>query len=183
MASYDSELLIAADQLIARDARQRGRLPLARIRRSISTSYYAIFHFVLDEIGLRIVGKDSHLRQRRQALGRTVSHQAIKAALEKMRGASVHTSVAALFAGGAVVPTPGFVQHFANAFADTQAKRHDADYNLGSELSEADARLLRLRVDKAIKTWRSARTASDRDFKQGLALLIVLRGQLRADTK
>jgi hypothetical protein len=186
VSSYDNELLIAAGQLIARDARQRGRLPLARIRRSISTSYYAIFHFILDEVGRRIVGTDNHLRIRRQLLGRTISHRAIKGALAKVRGASVEASVAEFFGGGAgagKIPTPAFVSHIASVFADAQAKRHDADYNLGSKLSETDARLLVLRVRKAIETWRSARTAADRDFKQGLVLLIVLKGQLRADAE
>lgn len=56
MAKYDQELLEAARQLIVRHAGQRGRLPSARVRRSISTSYYALFHFLLDETATRIAG-------------------------------------------------------------------------------------------------------------------------------
>jgi hypothetical protein len=45
MASHDAELLAAADELLSRETRRRGPLPRARVRRSISTAYYALFHF------------------------------------------------------------------------------------------------------------------------------------------
>jgi hypothetical protein len=65
MATYDAELLEAAHRLLVRRIGQRGKLPSARIRRSISTSHYALFHFLLDEIGARVLGTRNDLRRRK----------------------------------------------------------------------------------------------------------------------
>lgn len=185
MASYDDELLEAARRLLARRAGQRGKLPSARIRRSISTSYYALFHFLLEEVGARVVGTHNDLRRRRRILSRSVTHKGIKTTLDKVRGAQVDASVEDFLrppgvAAGPVAP-PSFVQNLANAFADAQAKRHDADYDLNKPLSELDARLLRARARRVIAAWRAANNAADRDFKHTLCVLILLKGQLRAD--
>lgn len=185
MASYDDELLKAARRLLARRAGQRGRLPGALIRRAISTTYYAIFHFLVEEAALRLVGAGNDLRQRRRTLGRTFTHSGARIALSKVRGRVVDPSVHDLLRppavpSGPVVP-PAFVQEIAKAFLDAQAKREDADYDLNKLLSEADARLLRQRVRRAIADWRSANATSDRDFKHALCILLVLRGQLRKE--
>lgn len=184
MAKYDQELLEAARQLIARGVGQRGRLPSARIRRSISTSYYALFHFLLEETATRIAGTGGGLRVRRRILTRTVSHRGVKTTLTKVRGAIVDPSVADFLCGavgaGAYV-APAFARNVARAFLDAQAKREDADYDLNKSLSETDARLLRLRIKRVIAGWRGARTQPDRDFKHALCLLILLKGQLRSD--
>jgi hypothetical protein len=184
MASYDQELIEAARRLLVRRSGQRGKLPSARIRRSVSTSYYALFHFLLDEVGTRVVGTGNHLRTRRRLLGRTVSHKAMKTALDKVRGANADVSVQDFLrnAGtvGPVTP-PRFIKNIALAFSDAQAKRHDADYDLNKPLSEVDARLLRARVKRVIAAWRASTSPSDRDFKHGLCVLIILKGQLRPE--
>jgi hypothetical protein len=185
MATYDEELLFAAGQLLLRRARQRGKLPTARIRRSVSTSYYALFHFMVEEAALRLVGANNNLRRRRRVLARTFSHSGMKKALDKVRGAKVDASVEELLrpagSGSGAVASPAFAQAVARAFADAQAKRHDADYDLNKTLSEADARLLRARIRRVIKDWRGAKTPADKDFKHALCLLMLLKGQLRAD--
>ena len=185
MASYDNELLTAARRLLTRRAGQPGKLPSARIRRSISTSYYALFHFLLEEAGIRLLGSHNDLRRRRRILARTFTHAGMKVALDKVRGTNVHDSVEDfLRAAGAPagsVPSPVFAQNIAKAFSDAQAKRHDADYDLNRPLSETDARFLRTRVKRAIAGWRAASTASDRDFKHALCMLMLLRGQLRRE--
>ncbi len=184
--AYDDELLDAAGRLLARRSGQRGRLPSARIRRSISTSYYALFHFFLDEVGTRVVGTHNDLRRRRRILGRTITHKGTKATLDKVRGVRADASVEDFLRppGVALVPVapPLFVRNLANAFIDAQAKRHDADYDLNKPLSELDARLLRTRARRVIAGWRAANTAADRDFKNALCILILLKGQLRAET-
>ncbi|MBX3482205.1 hypothetical protein [Phenylobacterium sp.] len=185
MAAYDEELLEAAQRLLARRTGQRGKLAAARIRRSISTSYYALFHFILDEVSLRVVGAGNGLRVRRRILARTLAHAGVKTALDKVRGASADVSVADFLRqdGGqaANVAVPAFVQKMAKAFADAQAKRHDADYDLNKSLSEVDARLLHARVGRVIAAWRGATSRADRDFKHALCVLILLKGKLRAD--
>jgi len=184
MASYDEELLQAARSLLRRRAGQRGRLPGARIRRSISTTYYAIFHFLLEELCRRIAGTRSDLRIRRRILARTVTHRGLRTAFDKIRGTQINASVHSFFQAGPAGPlaaAPLFAQNLARAFIDAQTKRESADYDLNEPLSETDARVLRLRVRRAIGNWRAANTSADRDFKHALYILILLKGQLRQE--
>lgn len=186
MATHDAELLTAARRLLGRRAGQRGPLPSARVRRSISTTYYALFHFVLDEVGLRLVGTSNELRTRRRILARCISHKGAKTAFDKARGTNINDSVEDFLrpksGGTGRVPTPVFVQNLAKAFVDAQAKRHDADYDLNTPLSERDARLLLSRVTRVIQAWRNASTPADRDMKSALCTLILLDGKLRVDS-
>jgi len=84
VATYDHELLQAAGRLLDREAGRRGKLAGARVRRSISTSYYALFHFLTDEAGARIVGTGGGLLRRRRILTRTFTHAGVKRALENL---------------------------------------------------------------------------------------------------
>ena len=177
MPEFDSELLEAARRLLLRRVGQRGKLPAARIRRSLSTTYYALFHFLLDEIGKRVVGTSNTLRVRRRLIGRSVTHKGARVALDKLKGPHIDASVREFFNG----PAPAYVTDLARAFADAQTKRLDADYDLNKPLSEADARLLRLRVRRVIRNWRGASSVADRDFKKAVCLLILLKGQVRND--
>jgi hypothetical protein len=72
-----------------------------------------------------------------------------------------------------------FVQNLARAFSDAQAKRHDADYDLNKQLSEADAMAQGRRVLRVTAAWQAANSPSDKDFKHALCLLMALKGQLR----
>ena len=144
MPTYDGDLLDVARRLIARHPNQRGKLPAARIRRSVSTCYYALFHFLLHEAGRVLIGSTNDLQRRRRTLARAFSHSGMKTALDKVRGAWVDRSVADLLrppgiAGGPVA-APDFARELATVFSDAQAKRHDADYDLNVPLSELDAR-------------------------------------------
>lgn len=184
MATLEDELLSAARLLGRRKSGQKGKLPSARIRRSISTTYYALFHFLLDEAGKLVVGATNDVKVRRRLVGRTVAHKSIKTALDRVRGSTVDHQFADFFrykaAAGIPVP-PRFVREMARVFSDAQSKRHDADYNLQEALSARDASLLNRRVRQVIRMWRDAKSPDDRDFKKALCLLIVLKGQLRSD--
>jgi hypothetical protein len=92
------------------------------------------------------------------------------------------TCLKSRFFTGDSLRTPLFAQDVAKAFADAQAKRHDADYDLNKVLSATDARLIRLRVRRAIKSWRDATAKDDKDFKTSLCMLMLLKGQLRKET-
>jgi len=93
MAPYASELLVAARMLLARDPNSRGRLPEARIRRCVSTTYYALFHFLLEEAGKRLIGADNFLRTRRRILARSFTHAGMRTTFGKIRDLNVDQSV------------------------------------------------------------------------------------------
>jgi hypothetical protein len=185
MSSYDADLLEAAKRLTQRRSGQRGKLPAAQVRRSMSTSYYAIFHFLLEECGIRLIGAHHDLRRRRRILARMFTHQGIKVALDKVRGARVDESVAEFIrwpnASPGPLPSPIFARNFGETFSIAQARRHDADYDLNKPVSVTDARLMWLSVMQAIGEWRNAQTVDDRDFKHSLCMLMLLKGQLRRE--
>jgi uncharacterized protein (UPF0332 family) len=185
MASHDEELVAAAKQLLVRRAGQRGRLAGAKVRRSISTAYYAIFHFVVQEATRSLVGTRSDLRRRRRILARKFNHEGMRVALEKVRSEAIHESVSEFLRppgqAAGTVQSPAFARVLARAFSDAQATRHDADYDLNKALSELDAHRLIVRVERAIETWRAATTPGDKDFKQAISLLLLLGGRLRPD--
>jgi uncharacterized protein (UPF0332 family) len=184
MPTYDADLFDAAERLLRRP-NERGRLSRARVRRSVSTVYYTLFHFLLEEIARRIVGTHNDLLERRRILMRTITHKGIKTTLEKVRGNAIHESVAGYLkpvgaAAGQARP-PAFIRSFANAFIDAQDKRHEADYDLNETPDEEDARVLADRVKNAIDAWRAATGDADRDFKHALCVLMLLKGQLRSE--
>jgi hypothetical protein len=182
MASIEEDLLDVAGRLLRTDSGAKGKLPGARIRRSISTTYYAIFHFLLEEAGRGLIGTHNDYRFQRRVLAREFTHDGMKSALEKVRGANVHPSVAHFMAspaGVASAPSPNFARELASVFADAQAQRHDADYNMNVSFSRYDARTLLDRVERAIRGWTAATSAKDREFKHALYILMLLKGKLR----
>jgi hypothetical protein len=186
MGRYDEDLLRAAVRLLGRKAGQPGKLPTARVRRSISTSYYAIFHFLLEDASTRLIGSHNDLRRRRRILARSFTHGGIKTTLKKVKGLVVEPSASeflrpASSPPGQQVDSPRFAREMALAFLDAKAMREDADYNLNKVLSEADARLLRSRIRRAVKGWRDAKAPADRDFKNSLGVLMLLQGKLRSE--
>ena len=184
MASFDSELLEAAGKLLARESGLRGPLPAARSRRSISTAYYAIFHFIVEESCKRVVGSTGGQLRRRRILARSFTHTGIFTTFGKIRGRKIDPSIADFLQhpkGKFPDSAPQFAIDLANAFCDAQTKRHDADYDLNKQLNEADARLVLLNVERAIAGWKRASATADRDFKQSLSVLLLLKGQLRKD--
>ncbi|WP_375429436.1 hypothetical protein [uncultured Sphingomonas sp.] len=100
MATHDEELLVAARMLLARSPSRRGRLPGARVRRSISTTYYALFHFLLDEVSRSVIGTGNDLRVRRRVLARAITHAGVKTTMTKVRGAAVDASIAEFMRAG-----------------------------------------------------------------------------------
>lgn len=185
MASFTDELLSAAKVLLAREPRRRGRLPDAKVRRAISTSYYALFHFLVEEATRRIAGTHNSWSTRRRMLARSFSHKGIRNTFDKIRGQNVDLSLEDFFRGVAApvgrVASPLFARNMARVFLDAHAKREDADYNRNESLSEADATILIARIEAAIRDWKIANALGDRDFKHAIYVMMMLKGLLRND--
>lgn len=180
MASFDTELLDVALSLVTRAPGQRGKLSQAKVRRSISTSYYALFHFLLNDLTYKVAGSGATLSKQRRILARTITHSGLTTTLNKIAGAAIDTSVQD-FLGAPNHVAPRFARNLAKAFVDAQSKRHDADYNMNKALTALDARLLHSRVKDVIEKWRTANSQDEKAFKHALSILILLKGQLRTE--
>ncbi len=182
MVAFDAELLASAKLLLRRARGERGRLSRARVRRSISTAYYSLFHFLLDEATLTLVGERATRARRRRILARTLSHRGTLSALNKFKGEFVAADIAEFVrrgSGTGPVPSPLFARIFAKTFEDALNKRHDADYDLNKVLTERDARTIIERVETAMSVWQAASGARDSDNKRVLSILLLLQGKLR----
>jgi hypothetical protein len=182
---YDLALLDIASELSRRPAGQRGTLSTARARRSVSTAYYALFHFILEEATRSLLGTHHDLLSRRRTLARAFSHAGIKKTLEKIKGATVDPSVQDFLrprhgSAGSFAPPP-FAREMANTFAQVQVKRHEADYDLNTPIGPADASIVIGRALLAVAQWQAAMSNDDRDFKHALFVLMLLKGELRRE--
>ncbi|WP_376866063.1 hypothetical protein [Brevundimonas staleyi] len=137
-----------------------------------------MFSFISHECGVKLVGSEGRLLVRRRMFARVLTHKGAKTALGKIRGARIDESLTPFFG---VAVAPDFARTFAQVFADAQAKRHEADYDLNATLDEADALVLIDRVRGAIAGWSGSATRDDRDFKHAICLLVVFKGKLKPD--
>lgn len=178
MARFHVETIAASRRLLARDPGQRGRIAAARIRRSISTTHYALFHFLLEECSSRVVGVGPGLLRRRRIAARIVSHRGLKRTLSKVGGGAISPDLHEYFG---VVVAPEFIRTLAVVTLRAQDQRLEADYDLNAVVSETTATVLIDDVEAAIAGWQANNNVADRDFKHALGLLLVLQGQLRRD--
>jgi len=113
------EHLIAIARLLAEApefGETRGRPQQARLRRAVSTAYYAVFHALAYSNADSLIGTSPDLRQSPEW---TRAYRALDHGLAKGRFNS--TSAMALF--------PDTLQDFGHVFIALQNQRHDADYN------------------------------------------------------
>jgi uncharacterized protein (UPF0332 family) len=174
-------LLKQAEALIRRPEGSKGRVEQAAIRRSISTTYYALFHFIINRATRRIVGTRNEHAQQRNILARRFEHAALKRVMFEVASPSLKKS-SATFLGVANhlgrAPAPAFARELGAVFADAQSKRHEADYDLNARLTLSDAQALIERARAAIAAWESAADQNDRDFKHLFAIYMLIQGKV-----
>lgn len=81
MSQYSNELLTQTDHLL-RPA--KGKPTQADLRRAVSSAYYALFHFLIEEATLSIVGTARAKEPLRQLVGRGFNHTAMREASAEM---------------------------------------------------------------------------------------------------
>ena len=122
---FPNELLeeaLRAVQLESGDQRQ------GRLRRAVSTAYYALYHLLIEEA----VANWSRPEQR-ERLARSFQHKQMKKASVQVGGRTYD---------GASPDIVDKLKQIARCFVDLQENRHDADYNLEKALDSADATVL-----------------------------------------
>ncbi len=123
-----------------------------RLRRAISTAYYALFHLLL-ESGSAAIVVHAGLRH---LVSRAYTHgdmqKAAKGFLSGVGGLPGHVTGA--FAG-AVPAVPQEITRIAGTFIVLQEARHEADYDLARVFLRADAQRLVARADQAFTDWKS----------------------------
>ena len=120
----------------------------ARLRRAVSTAYYAMFHTLAASAADLFIGTERS----------PAWHRAYRA-LEHGRAKSACRQVQAM------QEFPAEIRNFAKAFAVLQIERQKADYALGTEAYEKSDVLVRIAsVEQAISRFEQADVAARRSF-------------------
>jgi uncharacterized protein (UPF0332 family) len=159
MARLSQDLLALARILATREPR---RPKQASLRRSVSTAYYALFHFLIEEATLLLVGAAHGDVRLRQLAARAFIHAKMKSlCIEFVKTNPQHVhELLRPFLGGLNVADRQAIQTVAQAFVDLQDERHNADYNVSITFSRQDALNAFTRAQGAFNTWRQLKIAN-----------------------
>jgi hypothetical protein len=135
---YSSELLDSAVALYRVDPETQ-----ATLRRTVSTAYYAFFHFLIEETCTNWARPEQ-----RGKLARCFDHKQMSIASN--RRVAEHKNAAA-------GSKEFHLYSVASAFSQLQEKRHIADYDLSQTLSSSDVALDILLVEEALASWDTIR--------------------------
>lgn len=154
MPAIHLQLLAQSAALSARDP---GRPVQASVRRASRAAYYALFHFLLDEIGVQLVGAARRDRRLRQALARSVDHSAFRECADRFLagpGSLPEPLRRCIPDGSAASEDLSFV---AKSFVELQRMRHAADYDLGIQITRPEAERAHWLATESIARWQRIR--------------------------
>jgi hypothetical protein len=150
-----TDLLEQARHLATRDS---FRPKQANLRRAVSSGYYAIFHFLIDEACNSFIGRSSERGALRGVVARAFQHGEMSRASASFAGARLPPRLARVLGH----PEIGIeLARLAGAFVEAQEKRHQADYNVLSTFIRQDVLTLLDRIESSIQGWEAVRSAPE----------------------
>ena len=157
-----ADLLELADELVGR-GNGAGRPKAIRLRRGVSSAYYAVFH----ELSYRVVQRaldPAGWGPKEAAVARWVAHTDLADLCKAATGSGRPVLADALAAMNSDV------QRIASAFLDLQDQRHQADYDDLYDVSKATAvGFVDIARDAVDRSWQLFSQA-DADYRRFLAL-------------
>jgi hypothetical protein len=114
------------------------------LRRALSTAYYAIFHFLIDEACCVQFGSAHAQAPFRNVLARAYSHNVMKVACTSFAGGTLKNTIIKGLprdASGNYAIQPA-IRLIARMFAEMQENRNLADYDRSERFKRSDALLL-----------------------------------------
>jgi uncharacterized protein (UPF0332 family) len=136
------------------------------LRRAVSATYYAVFHYLVHEACCAQIGTQHDQAAFRQVLGRAYSHHVMKQACASFAGGTLKESVKKGLtlgsAGTYLILKP--IQRIAAAFTDLQEKRHLADYDLTERFQRGEVLSLIEEAEDRIAEFSSLGTSNDKSF-------------------
>lgn len=152
--------LVAQARMLARC--EAGRPKQATLRRTVSTAYYGLFHFLIEESTNLLFGGAQGDAAYRQLGARAFVHAKMKSACKefvKPNPQDVHDLLQPLWAALAIANNP-HARLVAQTFIDLQDDRHTGDYDLSVSFSRQDALNAVTRAEAAVTAWQQLRGAN-----------------------
>jgi uncharacterized protein (UPF0332 family) len=137
----------------------------ARLRRSVSTSYYALFHELTTAAATLLCGRGSDAEAQRNRVARWVSHTDLLALVRAVRDRSKP-------AGDVLLEPSAGLTMVAETFVLLQQWRHDADYNHEFGVTQPAAIRLASDASEAVATARELWAAGDESYLRFLRLMV-----------
>lgn len=164
--SLAEHLLDQARHLATRDA--QGRPRQANLRRAVSSAYYALFHYLIDQASRSAVGGAPERRALRGVVARAFDHSVMRRVATSFAAGTLPSK---LQPGLGAATIPPDLQKVADAFRSLQEARHTADYDVMRKLERQEVLVLIGRAEQAIRQWAGVRdSAAGRLF---LAALLI----------
>lgn len=134
----------------------------ANLRRAVSSTYYALFHLLVDEACRIQIGARHNQAPFRQVLGRAFVHGVMKDACKSFGGGTLKKGVAkGLPSGFAISPE---IRRLATTFVDLQDGRHLADYDLTERFKRSDVLTLVEQVKQNIQDFTKLPSSNEKSF-------------------
>lgn len=153
------DLLDQAAFLAAKDPK---RPKQANLRRAVSSAYYALFHYLIDQACRELLGTQNDKRVYRHVLARAFDHGCMKEACVAFRDVSLPKKMAGALPSAFAIPPE--LQFVAETFVQAQEKRHIADYDLSTRFARWDVAGFIHEVERAIATFESVTNVNSRQF-------------------
>lgn len=150
--SLANELLELARELLEPAGRdeKRGRPQQVRLRRSVSTAYYSLFSFLVEEAATMMVGGRNKALQ--GYVTRAVSHETIKNVCKGFASRNPNNNVKKALNGHRI---PGELADIARICHDLQTYRHDADYDFIYSFKKPEVMHIVDEAEQACKKWKT----------------------------
>lgn len=172
MARIGRDLVAQARRL----ARSEPRRPKqATLRRTVSTAYYGLFHFLIEESTSLLCGAGPRDVAFRQLAARAFVHGKMKSACKefvKTNPQEVHDLLRPFWVRLSIANN----QHtrlVSQTFIDLQDERHSADYDLSVTFSRQDAIHAVTRAEASVNAWRQLKAVSP-DVCRVFAMALIL---------
>ena len=165
--------LVAQARMLARSEPRRPKQ--ATLRRTVSTAYYGLFHFLIEESTALLCGVGQADGAFRQLAARAFVHGKMKSACKEFVKANAHDVHDLLQPLWSIlsISSNQHAQLVAQTFIDLQDERHSADYDLSVSFSRQDALYAVTRAETAINAWRQLRVGSP-DVCRLFAMALIL---------
>ena len=132
------------------------------LRRAISSTYYALFHLLVDEACRVQIGSLHNQAPFRQVLGRAFAHGVMKDACKSFGGGTLKKGVAKGLPAGFAIPVE--IRELAETFVDLQESRHLADYDLTERFERSDVLSLIHLVEGRIQAFTQLASSNEKRF-------------------
>ncbi|MCE9556098.1 MAG: hypothetical protein K8T91_22345 [Planctomycetes bacterium] len=157
--SLHKDLLRQAERLARLDAKKPKQ---ANLRRAVSSVYYALFHFAVDEACRVAIGSQHDQTPFRQILARAFVHGTMSQACTSFAGGTLKASVTKGLSPALVIPSA--IKTLATVFVELQEKRHIADYDLSERFRREDVLSLIQQAELATKDFAGLPTSNEKKF-------------------